>query len=389
MLLRSSVLRSPLWLGCAALALGALLSVAPRSRAAEALATPLSWTSSRTVIIPAPDATHPIVGVKDPSVVYANGKWHVFATTADTAGRWSMEYLNFRKWEEAATARPYYLDQNPALRGYHCAPQVFYFRPHKKWYLLYQSPQPSFSTNDDLEQPAAWTAPKSFFPGTPASVVQGWIDFWIVCDDTHAYLFFSDDHGRYYRSRTTLAAFPAGFSDPVVILQEARAGDLFEASCVYRLKGRNQYLCMIECMGPNGHRYFRAFTADRLDGAWTPLAQASTSATPFAGAANVAAADGGPLWTQDISHGELLRDTSDETMTIDPANLRFLYQGVARGATASSYSQIPYRLALMQAQPANPATPSRLADSSPRAPGGAGDRASAPGRARVAGRDAD
>jgi hypothetical protein len=37
----------------------------------------------------------------------------------------------------------------------------------------------------------------------------------------------------------------------------------------------NQYLTLIEAMGPKG-RYFRGWTADRLDGAWQPIAGAAT-----------------------------------------------------------------------------------------------------------------
>lgn len=325
---------------------------APAQTQAAPLPSP-TWLSTGPLIAPIPDARHPIVSVKDPTVVYHDGKWHVYATTADTQGGWSMVYLNFPTWAEAAQAQPYYLDQNPNLTGYHCAPQVFYFRPQNKWYLLYQSQHPTYSTTDDLAKPETWTAPKSFFAGTPASVVDGWIDYWIICDDTHAYLFFSDDHGRYYRSRTTLEDFPNNFEDPVVIMQEATAGDLFEASCVYRLKGMNQYLCFIECMGLYGRRYFRAFTTDRLDGDWTPLDGANSWAAPFAGANNVIPETGGTLWTHDISHGELLRVGSDETMTVDPHNLHFLYQGVSRTATAPNYTQIPYHLALLNASDAS------------------------------------
>ena len=315
------------------------------------LVTPLSWTTTGPLISPVPDATHPLVSVKDPTVVYHDGKWHVFATTADKKGTWSMEYVSFSSWEEAAHAKPFYFDQNPNLRGYHCAPQVFFFRPQKKWYLVYQSQHPTFSTTDDIENPASWTAPEPFFKGTPASVVEGWLDYWIISDDTHVYLFFSDDHGRYYRSSTRREDFPTGFSDPVVVMQERNPGDLFEASCVYRLKGKNEYLCMIECMGENGHRYFRAFTSERLDGTWTPLPNASTWATPFAGPKNVQAKDGATVWSPDISHGEMLRDGIDEMMTIDPAHLQFLYQGVAHGVSEPDYSQLPYRLALLPAKP--------------------------------------
>lgn len=309
---------------------------------------PFAWTSTGPLISPISDANHQIISMKDPTVAFHDGQWHVYATTANRQGHWSMAYLGFRSWDEAAQAKPFYLDQNPALRGYHCAPQLFYFRPQKKWYLIYQSQHPTYSTADDPGKPETWTAPQPFFKGTPASVVDGWIDYWIICDDTHAYLFFSDDNGRFYRSRTTLADFPRGFDDPVVIMHEKNRFDLFEASCIYRLKGENRYLCFIECLGEGGHRYFRAFTADRLDGQWEPLASANTWATPFAGPNNVKAEDGDTLWTADISHGELLRDGNDETMTIDPAHLTFLYQGMDRATSEKNYGLLPYRLALLR-----------------------------------------
>ena len=330
------------------IAAGAFLATAALA-CATPFAGPLAWTSTKPLISPVSDAQHQIVSVKDPTVVYAGGKWHVYATTADTKGQWSMAYFSFASWDQAPAAKPYYLDANPNLRGYHCAPQVFYFRPQKKWYLIYQSQPPTYSTTDDVSKPETWTAPKPFFHGMPKTVVQGWIDFWTICDDTHAYLFFSDDNGRYYRSRTKLEDFPNGFEDPVVIMQQKNRFDLFEASCVYRLKGMNQYLCFIECLGEGGHRYFKAFTSDRLDGSWTPMANANSWATPFAGVKNVTAEDGGSLWTADISHGELLRDGNDETMTIDPAHLAFLYQGLERDTPQGDYALLPYRLALLHA----------------------------------------
>jgi len=78
-----------------------------------------------------------------------------------------------------------------------------------------------------------------------------------------------------------------------VIMEAATAGDLFEASNVYFLKGLNQYLALIECMGgTSGQRYFRAFISDRLDGDWTPLAGANSWTTPFAGSTTSASIPG-------------------------------------------------------------------------------------------------
>jgi hypothetical protein len=306
------------------------------------------WTSTGPLVAPIPNDTHPIVSVKDPSVVFFNGLWHIYATTANTAGQWSIVYLNFPDWSQAAAAQPYYLDDNPVMRGYHAAPQVFFFRPQQKWYLIFQSGQPQYTTTDDLSHPETWAAPQNFFSTVPATVTnnQGagtWLDFWTICDDARCHLFFTDDNGDFYRSDTDIQSFPQGFGEPVVVMKASKS-DLFEGGATYHVGGRDQYLTMIEAFGPTGHRYYRSFVADNLEGEWTPLADTWTN--PFAGINNVTF-DDGVTWTNDVSHGELLRDGYDETLTIDPGNLGFLYQGVDPTMTGVAYSQLPYRLALL------------------------------------------
>src|SRR3954468_7571916 len=71
------------------------------------------WTSTGPLITAKQDATHPIVSVKDPSVVFVDGRWHVFATTANTGGNWSVVYLTFTDWAQADAAPLVYLDNNP------------------------------------------------------------------------------------------------------------------------------------------------------------------------------------------------------------------------------------------------------------------------------------
>jgi hypothetical protein len=306
-------------------------------------ATPLQWKSTGVLIKPVSDATHNIVSVKDPTVVRYDNKWHVYATTANTQGSWSMVYLSFADWAEAPNAKPYYVDNNPNLRGYHCAPQVFYFRPHKKWYLIYQSQHPQYSTTDDISKPETWTKPENFFDTKPASAPRLWIDYWMICDDTHAYLFFTGDNGRVYRSRTRIEDFPKGMGDPEVVIEGPR-NDVFEGSMTYKIKGTGAYLTVVEAIGPA--RYYRAWTSDRLDGEWTPLPDANTWEKPFAGINNVSFEDGVTSWTRDISHGELIRDGYDETLTINPTNLQLLYQG-RDPAINRRYDQLPYRLALL------------------------------------------
>jgi hypothetical protein len=56
----------------------------------------------------------------------------------------------------------------------------------------------------------------------------------------------SNDHGRWYRSDTTVGDFPNGFGTPQVVLEDAEAGRLFEACNVYKVQGTNEYLALIE-----------------------------------------------------------------------------------------------------------------------------------------------
>jgi hypothetical protein len=305
----------------------------------------LKWKSSGVLIKPVSDETHELVSVKDPTVVYYNGMWHVYATTSNSKGNWSMVYLSFKDWSEAGNAQPYYVDNNPNLTGYHCAPFVFYFRPHKKWYLIYQSQHPQYSTTDDLSKPDTWTKPESFFTSKPAGAPQLWIDYWVICDPTHAYLFFTGDNGRFYRSRTKIEDFPQGMSDPEIAIEETRE-TLFEGSMTYKIKGTDKYLTLVEGLRPS--RHYRAYTSDRLDGAWTPIPGADTYEQPFAGINNLIFEEGIEPWTIDISHGELIRDGYDETPAIDPRNLQMLFQGRDPASDGQPYHSLPYRLGLLK-----------------------------------------
>ncbi len=237
----------------------------------------------------------------------------------------------------------------PLTDNYCCAPSVFYFRPQKKWYLIYQytdssqdrSRKPGFSTNGDVGKWQDWTKPAPLF-AEPGELVKNWIDFWIICDETKAYLFFTSDDGRMWRSDAKLADFPHGWSKPALILQ----GDIFEASHTYRLHGQRQYLTIVEAIGPNGRRYYKSYSAPTLDGKWEP--EAATWERPFASLKNVTTA--GRHWADSISHGELFRMGTDERMEVDPAHLSLLFQGVSDEQMKDKpYGEIPWRLGILDA----------------------------------------
>ncbi|MFI9170338.1 non-reducing end alpha-L-arabinofuranosidase family hydrolase [Streptomyces lincolnensis] len=341
-----------LLVGLTALAPGSATADDSRAGRPAALPGSFTWSSTGPLIAPRPDAAHPIVSVKDPTVFRHKGRWHVYATTANTAGAWSLAYTSFTDWSQAATAPQTFLDTNPNIGNrYAAAPQVFYFAPHKLWYLVFQNGPPVYSTTTDPTRPESWSTPRPFFDGEPPILTEnkgpgGWLDFWTICDTSDCYLYFSDGNGHQYRSRTTRAEFPGGFRDTAIVLSEPNRFDLFEGGNVYRLGDSGKYLMLVEALatGSDWRRYFRAWTADRLDGTWTPLADTETN--PFLRSTNVTFADGRPAWTQDFSHGEMIRSGVDQTLTIDACRLRFLYQGMDP-ASSGDYSQLPWRLGLV------------------------------------------
>jgi hypothetical protein len=301
------------------------------------------WTSSAALIFPPSGG----LSIKDPSVFFYDNKWHIFATTYTSS--YTMVYLDFADWAEAGSATRILMSTNPNLTGYKCAPQVFYFTPTDTWYLVYQTQEPAYSTSKNPSDVSSWSAMTRFMamPSIIENSDTGGIDYWIICDDVNCHMFFSADNGVLYRNQTTKANFPNGF-DPdntVIVMQASRSFDLFEASNVYRIKDQNRYLLIVEALG-NG-RYFRSWTSDRLDGTWTPLADSQSK--PFAGYANVSGAD----WSNDgISHGEMLRDNPDETMTIEAScSMRYLFQGRTRAGKnadgSDAYELNEYSLGLL------------------------------------------
>lgn len=300
-----------------------------------ALTPPFRWTSTQPVLSP---KNPNWASIKDPTIVKYNGDYHVYATTFYNGG-WKSLYTRFNDWNNAQAATQVPMDGTRV--GNTIAPQVFFFRPHNKWYLITQWGG-AYATTTDVSNPQSWSAKQKLLQGEPT----GALDFWVICNDTHCYLFFSRDDGKLYLSKTTIGNFP-NFSGYSVVMEDHR-GDgksfLFEAANVYKLDGQNRYLLLIEAYRTPGYgpRYFRSWTSTSLDGPWAPLAD--TEENPFAGNNNVTWPGG--KWANGISHGELIRSGHDERLTVDPCNLEFLYQGeTGPGAT---YDTVPYRLGLLR-----------------------------------------
>ena len=258
---------------------------------------------------------------------------HIVYYSGDKNGSWAGGMMAFPDWDQMATATQYDM---PVISA---APTILYFRPKKLWIDIYQYTQFTFSyvTSTDPTKPSSWSAPHELYNGSHG------IDNTVICNSTTCYLFWTNDDGKIYRSSMPIDSFPGVFTGSTVVMSDTTA-NLFEAEQVYAIAGTNQYLMIVEAMGSSGgHRYFRSFTTTDLGGSWTPLA--ATESNPFAAVKTNVTFANGNAWTADISHGDIVRNNPDETQTIDPCNLQFLYQGT--GPSSGSYIQIPYRPGLL------------------------------------------
>ena len=250
-------------------------------------------------------------------MVYADGRWHVFASIVRAAATtWCT--LNFTDWSQAASAT-------------HLLPRPVRHRhrlPGRAAGVLLRAAEPVVPGLPDRATPRTrrpptsatrtrGRAPKNFYSRMPQIIRDNigngyWVDMWVdlrhgrtaTCSPPTT---TATCTGR----RPPLANFPNGFTNTVIAMQDSDQYRLFEAANVYRVAGQNQYLLMVEAIGTDGRRYFRSWTAavdHRARGRRWPTPRPTRSPGPTTSPSRPAP------WTRDISHGEMVRAGTDQTM---------------------------------------------------------------------------
>ena len=216
-------------------------------------------------------------------------------------------------------------------------------------------------TNQEIADPTGWSKPMALDTNPPRSGF--WIDFWVICDDSTAHLFYTDHIDSMFRQSTSISQFPRGFGAHPEQLALSAGGHseggpwrLHEASHVYRVRETGQYLALIEGVRPHPtrpgywdsrNRFVFAATADTLSGPWQRVERC---ASEFVGDPNhLLWSDGTPSCYGQVSHPEVIRAGFDQRLEINSFDMEILFQAFDPSDVPDDYDYdlLPWELAVM------------------------------------------
>jgi predicted GH43/DUF377 family glycosyl hydrolase len=278
------------------------------------------------------------VSVKDPSIVYFKDEWHLFYTARGN-NEYTTAYVSSKKLKDLNNSPRFELKQIRGETRYGCAPQVFYFEPQKKWYLIYQNRdanyQPVFSTNSEISKPNLWAVPQNLIEKDSK---KKWIDFWVIADKTKVYLFYTEAHSGVMIRSTTIEDFPNNWSKSKKVFD-----DIHEAVHIYKVIDKNEFHMIYE-LNNNGIRSFGLAKANHLEGKWEKVSDEYATGNQL----NYAVNSG--TWTEMVSHGEVIRSAYNELLEYDPENCQWLIQGILKSELGVDYPFLPWKLGIISKQ---------------------------------------
>ncbi|NOR75737.1 MAG: hypothetical protein GQ525_11325 [Draconibacterium sp.] len=334
------------------------------------------WTISEPILTAGSQGTFDDVAVKDPSIVYYKNKYHLFYTAKsemqiDGKSRYSIScaYTSAETLENINNAERFNIDS--IVGDMVIAPQVFYFEPQKLWYIIAHTKvivenksrlMPIYLTNPNIENVHGWS--EITMIKTARSEYSFWIDFWVICDDKNAHMFYSDQKGSVWRLECPLNSFPEGFSKSkpelalyVNHIDEEISWKMFEAVHIYHVKKENKYLAFLE--GAYKHpanendvdarsRFIFGMTADSLNGEWKRLEKEQNIF--LANAVNMYSENGKATQYTQVSHPELIRYGYNQKLEIEDYNFTMLFQTFdgSRFTDTYKYDELPWELILMK-----------------------------------------
>jgi len=327
------------------LSLAALCFLPSDFAQSQTVKVPSKWVGGPVILMAGEKGSFDDVAVKDPTIVYYQGKWHLFYTVSGKEPG-GIGYVSAERLDLLKTAPRHKLNQ---FRGQTSdskggAPQVFYFEHHKLWYLIYQTKdfnrQPVYSTTPTIDKPESWSRTRNLIVRDEPDVK--WIDFWVICDDANAYFFYSRGRKDVYFRRTKIEDFPDGFG-PARLAFSPMPEPLTEAVHIYKVRGKKQYHMFYETR-PEGEkmRRYGLATASNLLGPWTRVAD------DYATGDKLVFGNPAEQWTDQVSHGEMIRTGYNQKLEYDPADGRFLIQGRPSREHMGEYQRLGWRLGIIK-----------------------------------------
>ncbi|HUT30786.1 MAG TPA: non-reducing end alpha-L-arabinofuranosidase family hydrolase [Sedimentisphaerales bacterium] len=310
----------------------------------QTVKVPSRWVGGPVILTAGEKGSFDDVAVKDPTIVCYQGKWHLFYTVSGKEPG-GIGYVSAESLDLLATAPRHKLNQfhGQTSDSQGEAPQVFFFEPQKLWYLIYQTKdfnrQPVYSTTPTIDKPESWSRTRNLIVREEPNVK--WIDFWVICDDANAYFFYSRGRKDVYVRQTKLEDFPNGFG-PAQLAFSPMPEPLTEAVHIYKVKDKTQYHMFYETR-PEGEkmRRYGLATASNLPGPWRRVAD------DYAVGNKLVFDNPADRWTDEVSHGEMIRTGCNQKLEYDPAEGRFLIQGLRSKEHVGEYRRLGWRLGII------------------------------------------